>query len=120
MCEILFEKLKGRIADTKHGHHFCCRKCKDDAHASGRFEFLIPKKNTTGCGYRRKALSFYGKFCELCDYDECDKILEVHHIDENRRNSDITNLIVLCPNCHRKITLGVVTLKNRTVENTGT
>jgi len=30
----------------------------------------------------------------------------VHHIDENHNNNDIKNLCLLCPICHRKITLG--------------
>lgn len=26
--------------------------------------------------------------------------LELHHIDGNRRNNSITNLVLICPNCH--------------------
>ena len=26
--------------------------------------------------------------------------LEIHHIDGNRRNHDLSNLQILCPNCH--------------------
>jgi predicted HNH restriction endonuclease len=39
-----------------------------------------------------------------CGYDEDERILEVHHIDEDRNNNDIKNLCILCPNCHVKIT----------------
>ena len=28
--------------------------------------------------------------------------LDIHHKDENRQNNNIDNLIMLCPNCHRK------------------
>lgn len=38
--------------------------------------------------------------CELCGYDQVPEILGVHHKDENRRNNELTNLQVLCPNCH--------------------
>ena len=41
--------------------------------------------------------------CEKCGLTEWqgEKIpLEVHHIDGNRRNNDLSNLQLLCPNCH--------------------
>lgn len=41
---------------------------------------------------------------------EDERILEVHHIDENRSNNEITNLIILCPICHRYISLSIYTL----------
>ena len=37
-------------------------------------------------------------------YLEDDEI--VHHIDENREHNELNNLTILCPTCHRKITLG--------------
>lgn len=41
--------------------------------------------------------------CEKCGLTEWqgEKIpLEVHHIDGNRRNNSLSNLQLLCPNCH--------------------
>jgi 5-methylcytosine-specific restriction endonuclease McrA len=38
--------------------------------------------------------------CERCEYDEMPEILGVHHKDRNRKNNDLSNLEVLCPNCH--------------------
>lgn len=49
--------------------------------------------------------------CACCDYDECVDILEVHHIDGNRKNNNLDNLIILCPNCHRKITKDLFVLE---------
>lgn len=40
------------------------------------------------------------KQCEHCGYDKIPEILGVHHKDKNRNNNNISNLIVLCPNCH--------------------
>lgn len=37
-------------------------------------------------------------------WDEDPDILEVHHIDENREHNELSNLVILCPICHRKIT----------------
>lgn len=38
--------------------------------------------------------------CERCGYDDVPEILGVHHKDENRHNNQLSNLAVLCPNCH--------------------
>jgi hypothetical protein len=43
--------------------------------------------------------------CPFCDNDEVG-VFEVHHIDENPGNNDYYNLILVCPNCHAKITNG--------------
>ena len=61
-------------------------------------------------------MEFYEHKCMCCGWDEDDRILEVHHIDENRKNSHISNLCLLCPTCHRKITLGYYKLNLETKE----
>lgn len=38
--------------------------------------------------------------CVWCGYNASPQILGVHHKDRNRRNNDLSNLEVLCPNCH--------------------
>jgi hypothetical protein len=52
-----------------------------------------------GVNYRKLAFDAYGKICSVCEYDN-EHALEVHHIDKNRDNNDISNLKVLCANCH--------------------
>lgn len=44
--------------------------------------------------------------CQLCGVSHWGKdqkllSLELHHIDGNQQNSLISNLMLLCPNCHR-------------------
>jgi len=41
--------------------------------------------------------------CAICGAKGID-ILSEHHIDSNRTNNEYDNLIVLCHNCHHKIT----------------
>ena len=48
--------------------------------------------------YREKCFRIYKKECIICKED---KIVDVHHFDENHSNNDITNLIPLCPTHHR-------------------
>lgn len=62
-----------------------------------------------GSAYRRNAFIAYEHKCAACGYNEDERILEVHHIDENRTNNKIDNLVILCPNCHKKLTLHLLT-----------
>lgn len=40
-----------------------------------------------------------GESCRICG----NKIdLQIHHIDENRENNQMSNLIILCRSCHSK------------------
>ena len=50
--------------------------------------------------YRTRALKHYGCKCAICGFDNI-LALEVHHIDKDRENNSISNLKVLCANCHR-------------------
>lgn len=73
-------------------------------------------KNRTGLKYKRnnkplkdkvktqrllksRLLEERGEVCERCEYDK-KEILQVHHRDRNRRNNDLSNLELICPNCH--------------------
>jgi 5-methylcytosine-specific restriction endonuclease McrA len=49
--------------------------------------------------YREKAFRELEHKCAECGYTNVDA-LEVHHIDKNRDNNDISNLVILCANCH--------------------
>ena len=43
-------------------------------------------------------------FCAVADV----AVLEVHHLDGNPSNNEVENLIVVCGNCHSKITRGEI------------
>ena len=67
---------------------FCSRSC-----ANNRQEWW--KDNATQ--YRTIAFQTWKKECVVCGFD---KIVVVHHMDENHDNNDIHNLVPLCPNHH--------------------
>lgn len=50
-------------------------------------------------GIKERLLKSRGRCCEACKYDNF-KILETHHIDRDRKNNEMKNLRLLCPNCH--------------------
>ena len=43
--------------------------------------------------------------CPFCESTEVGHF-EIHHIDENPANNGTENLILICPNCHSKVTKG--------------
>lgn len=120
-CHKKFFKSPSKMEKSKSGLYFCCREHKDLAQglASGsQFDIMRPDhyKNINeenSNNYRRKAFLTYLHQCEICNYNEDENILQVHHIDENRQNNKIENLIILCPNCHAKITYGGYKLIDR-------
>lgn len=46
-----------------------------------------------------------GSVCPFCKNKDVEHF-EIHHIDENPENNELSNLIMLCPTCHSKITKG--------------
>ena len=91
-----------RIKKSKTGNVFCSRSCAISEHnKDGR-----ARKNGSQT-YRKDAINHYGARCEICHYSVL-KVLEVHHIDGNRTNNELNNLIVVCPTHHKEIALGII------------
>lgn len=108
-CGKVFIKPKSRL-NSKSGLYFCCREHKDLSQRIGsgeNFNAMRPDHyGKVSSNYRALAFRTYEHKCACCGWDEDKRILEVHHIDENHDNNKVTNLVILCPICHRKITLG--------------
>lgn len=104
---------------AKSDLYFCSRECKDKAQSlqSGdNFKSLRPEHYGSLFGdYRKLAFKNYPHKCAVCGYDEDERILQVHHKDENREHNNLENLIILCPNCHWKITLHLYTLTEENI-----
>ena len=46
-----------------------------------------------------------GYLCQRCHKEQVGRAFHVHHLDGDKRNSDLDNLILLCPTCHNHIHL---------------
>lgn len=113
-CGKKFEKKLSGLKNSKSGLYFCCREHKDLAQkleSGKKFNNMRPEHYgtyTNGAtsvnGYRHAAFCVYPHKCAICEWNEDEDILQVHHIDENRNNGNIDNLIILCPTCHQKLT----------------
>lgn len=111
-------KIARRLSlDKKLGHikifDVTCAKCEKDFRVEER-EYQFPKKekyycsiscrnnrqewwNNNASNYRTIAFKHHPKHCIICGFD---KVVAVHHIDEDRSNNSPENLIPLCPNHH--------------------
>jgi len=57
--------------------------------------------------YRKLAFENYAPVCAHCGFG-ISSVLEVAHIDGNRGNNDVNNLVILCPNCHKMHDLDII------------
>lgn len=102
-CKNFFYKSPSKKNGSKSRLYFCCREHKDTAQRiESGFTDIWPShyKAGTSVKYRKIALSHYGAVCKICGYNKHPCILHVHHIDHDRTNNKVENLLVCCPNCH--------------------
>ena len=58
-------------------------------------------RNISSRGYQGERILRRDNYqCQFCFNN---KKLEIHHLDQNRKNNKDTNLLVLCQECHRKL-----------------
>lgn len=104
-CHKKFRRLKTELAKNKSGFVYCSREC-GNRHKNS----LIIQVND-GVNYRRNAFLAYPHKCDICEWGEDERVLEVHHLDEDKSNNKIENLRILCPICHKKLTLHLYSYK---------
>jgi hypothetical protein len=63
--------------------------------------------NSKHVNYRKQAFEKYPPLCAHCGFGIKD-VLEVAHIDGNRAHNDDSNLVILCPNCHKMHDLDLI------------
>ena len=107
-CGKEFGKLPNQC---KFLRDFCSRRCSTISKNRTRTRENHPNWKGGRASYRVAALRFYG---EICSNVKCDlvrtgilipeSLLDVHHIDNNRKNGAMENLEVLCVWCHAKKT----------------
>ena len=91
---------------------FCSRRCYDIKRAKEYGQKLIKGIPFASSRQIRKA-AMYSR-CALCGYNKCQGILQLHHLDGDKKNNVLDNLPTLCPNCHMEIHFGDKTGPYRT------
>lgn len=99
VCNITVYRTPSEINKNKTGQVFCSKKCQAiEQNSFGKAAYNF--KGLDVKDYRVKALRYLPHKCNRCNYDKIFEILQVHHIDSDRNNNDLSNLEILCPNCH--------------------
>ena len=99
-CRIPTYKSLTKLASSKSGKFFCSKSCQ----TKWRNKVFSGNKHANwilGESTYRKVLKDSGvrEVCTRCKKDDI-RILVAHHIDHNRKNYDVKNLMWLCRNCH--------------------
>ena len=85
---------------SKFNKKTCGRSCANIHRAGIKYKIGNPRnKVKSQQALKIRLLKEKGKKCERCEYDKYE-ILQVHHKDRNRKNNEIDNLELICPNCH--------------------
>jgi 5-methylcytosine-specific restriction endonuclease McrA len=85
-----------KTENSARPQYTCSRSCANTYFRTGKHNPLWK----SGIGsYRTNALKFYGSKCMICGIDNI-AVLQVHHKDKNRYNNEVSNLQILCANCH--------------------
>ena len=93
LCGKAVLKHIGSLENSKSGKYFCNRQCKELAQSIDGGLILHPPHYIDGRrSYRYRAFKTYGKVCRVCGYSGYEKMLDVDHIDSNRKNNRIENL----------------------------
>lgn len=82
-----------RLKETKTRGKYCSNLCRLSYWEKKSLVRQAPGQ------YRENAWKAYEKKCYDCGLTD-KRILVIHHIDGNRQNGKITNLIPVCHNCH--------------------
>lgn len=79
----------------------CSRSCANKHRAGIKYKLNDFRKDKVKSqqALKLRLLKIRGSVCGRCDYDKRE-ILQVHHKDRNRNNNDLSNLELICPNCH--------------------
>lgn len=96
-----------KLINKKIVKTFCNAKCQKgyenkiiyEKIEKGTYEYKTPKK------YKDYLIDKYGNRCMRCGWNEVNKVtgkvpIQLEHKDGNSNNNDLTNLELLCPNCH--------------------
>lgn len=103
VCGTKVYKQKRALQNSKSGKLFCSKSCQ----TTWRNTYFSGEKHANwihGLSTYRRLLTQTDRLqkCVRCGIDDV-RVLAVHHIDRNRKNNKLSNLLWLCHNCHHLI-----------------
>lgn len=99
-CKVKVYKNNTKLSLSKSGKFFCGKSCQ----TKWRNKYFSGSKHSNWINgestYRSILLkNDIKRICKRCQNADI-RVLVVHHVDHNRKNYHIKNLIWLCRNCH--------------------
>jgi hypothetical protein len=105
-------KTQKALRGSKSKTYFCTKSCQTKWRNS---VFIGPKHANWKSGrYSYKSVMLRNKvpkICKICKNKD-GRVLAVHHLDKNKKNNNLSNLIWLCHNCHFLVHHDKETIKN--------
>jgi ribosomal protein L37E len=89
-----------------------CKRCKREKshHSKGLcsscYNFIFHSDKTKAWNHRKNYglnIEAYKRITSKCSICGFDKVVDLHHLDSNKKNNSETNLIGLCPNHHKML-----------------
>lgn len=117
-CNKLCSWFTGKICHNCYRRYFwkrklkICPRCKrlKPVHAKGLcvgcYQTTFYLEHNKFWNYQKRhniSAELYKQITEKCVACGFDKVVSLHHLDENNKNNSRENLIGLCPNCHQMI-----------------
>lgn len=116
-CEAEFEVQERSKLFPQKEKYFCTRSCANSQGGKARSENI---EANGGHHYTTICFKYHERKCVVCGFD---KIVAVHHFDEDHSNDAPENLIPLCPNHHSMIhsrwKTDVIDIVEAYIENNG-
>lgn len=106
-AEINITKSQGRVYcsdECRATHKKHLRQLKYQELLDGRDEITC-KSGKVSKTIRESLISKYNNSCQRCGWNTINTFtgkvpLQIHHVDGNPENNELSNLELLCPNCH--------------------
>jgi hypothetical protein len=92
ICPVCNKKFETQLGERKE-KTTCSHSCSNTYFRTGK-----NNGNWSDDSYRSTCFLYHKKECLICGED---KIVEVHHMDENNKNNNPENLVPLCPTHHQ-------------------
>lgn len=87
---------KKTFVPLKKGIRYCSKQCAGFL----RRRNLEKMQIYPNAKYAKRVLAGEQQSCSVCGWNDEPGILELHHKDRNSKNNHISNLQIMCPNCH--------------------
>ena len=90
----------GKLILASANKKTCSRACANKNRAGIKYRIGRPRdKVKDQRSIKLRLIAERGKKCERCGFAKLE-ILHVHHKDRNRAHNELSNLELICPNCH--------------------